>query len=94
MLTICRKPVSNERLIKSILQHRMIDGLYLLAVIGCTCCFPLSDSLKMAKLGGREEGPHLKAMHGKSVIEMESEHGRKIITCQAWESLRNELHLP
>lgn len=35
----------------------------------------------------------LKAMHGKRIIEMESKHRRKIITCQAWATLGNELHL-
>lgn len=39
--------------------------------------------------GGDWEG----YMHGKRVIEMESKHRRKIITCQAWVVLGNELHL-
>lgn len=32
-------------------------------------------------------------MHGKRVIEIESKHRRKIITCQAWVVVGNELHL-
>lgn len=46
-------------------------------------------------LGGRWGGAglDLKAMHGKRVIEMESKHRRKIITCQARVILGNELHL-
>lgn len=89
--------VSDEWLIKPSLQHRMIDSLYPVSVIGCTCCFFLSDWLEIAMLGGQGgdsgAGLDLKAMHGKKVIEMESKHRRKIITCQAWAILGNELHL-
>ena len=48
-----------------------------------TSCGSVSDWL----LGGLG----VKAMHGWRVIEMKSKHKRKIITCQAWEVLDNEL---
>ena len=42
---------------------------------------------------GRGGGGLKDCMHGKRVIEMESKHRRKIITCRAWVVLGNELRL-
>ena len=69
------------------------DGLYLVLLIARQAASPSLIGLR-ARIGWEKGGALVQALHGWRVIEMESRHRTKIITCQALENVDNELHIP